>query len=113
MKTSVPKKMVLSPVEKIRMLAARSKAAEDHAETTRSIARLARQKLKSARRTYKHARKVAKRARKEAAKLGKSLAAMTKKARRGKIKSGETKKSPPAAKSPSLTKINPRRPLKG
>lgn len=68
-------------------LAARLKASEDHAVTTRQIARLARQKLKLARRTHKHARKIARRARKTAAKLRRRLARAMKKSSPAKIKS--------------------------
>lgn len=84
--------MVRPSTEGIPALTARVKVSEDHAETTKRIARLAKQKLKSARRTYKHARKVARRARKAAARLRQTLVALTKKLSRSKARAVTAKK---------------------
>jgi hypothetical protein len=92
MKKPASKKSALTPAEEIRFLAVRTKAAEDYAETTKHLARVAKRKLKNARRTFKLARKVARRARKEAAKLRKALAAATKRAAPSRSKAAKPKK---------------------
>ena len=98
MKKSVTNHPALTAAEKIPLLIARVKVAGEHAQTTKRIAALAKQKLKRARRTFKHARKTAKRVRKEAAKLRKALANLVKKASPQKVRAGTPKQSSKARK---------------
>ena len=100
MKKTASKKTVVRPAEELASLTARVKVAEAHAETTRHIAQLSKQKLKSARRTYKHVRKVAKRARKAAAKLRQELATAMKKLAHQKARAGKAK---PSSKTTKLS----------
>jgi len=96
---SAAKKNAGPPSEAARRLSVKVRAAEEHAETTKRLARLTKRKLKAARRAHKLARKVAKRARKEANRLRQSLRVATKKSAPGKSRKAK-KTSPPRPVTP-------------